>query len=180
MKDRISRLRTALTVWCPFFGHLALKMKIHVVDDSHLVKTAGVTRDRQMFLNETFCQPLSDKQLVGLICHEVLHPAFLCFERQGGRTAMVMSEAGSIVSLWNVAHDYCINEMIKNFRCKEIELPPHGLLDSKYSHWSAEEVYDHILTELAENPDGRISIPGEGDGAWGSDDMRPELGEREH
>ena len=189
LKTRISQARTRLMVHCPFFGVLALKLNPKIVGTGHSVKTAAVTPDGNGFFNVNFCATLTDKQLAGLLVHEVLHPAFQCFERGVNRNVMVMTSGGQIVSLWNVAHDYAINLMIDMFDCPDIELPPDGLLDKKYKNWAAEEVYDTLSDQMSKDEDGRVGPfgkpnksgeegeEGEGQPLWGVDDMRADLGE---
>lgn len=171
LRERVSRLRTALTVLVPFFGHLLLKLDPRPALPGMGIGTAAVTRDRRLYLNVEFCENLTDPELAGLLIHEVMHPAFLCWERQGSRHTMATTPSGQKVSLWNVAHDYAINgiidEMIKSVR--DIKLPANGCLDrAKYDNWSAEEIYDDLLQNLREGKQ-----PGyEG---WGTSDIRDDL-----
>ncbi|NBO54577.1 MAG: hypothetical protein EBU84_08280, partial [Actinobacteria bacterium] len=173
LKNRVSRLRTVMTVWVPFFGHLLLKLDPRIAGPDSPIKTAGVTRDRKLFLNLDFCEKLSDQELAGVLIHEVMHPAFLCWERQGSRHAVAQTAAGDRISVWNVAHDFAINgiidQMIENI--PDIKLPEGACLDrAKYGDWSAEEIYDDLLTQMSKNPKGGSpgNIP---KNPWGVDDI---------
>ncbi len=155
-KERISLARSRLLADCPFMGHLCLKLEIIFSD---VVPTMGVTRDRKLYINPTFLDGLTDKEVVATLCHETLHPALLCFERQGGRLALVNGG----ISLWNVAHDYAINMIINDFG---LTLPAGGLLDYKWKNQSAEEIYDKIIEDCEGQDDGE-GQEGEGEGEEG-------------
>lgn len=188
MRERISRIRTALTVICPFFGHLLLKLEIKIVGYASGIPTAGVTRDRKLFVNYHFATPLSDAELTGLLTHEVLHPAMLCWERQGTRNVIVEDGNGSRVSLWNVAHDYAINMIIEDMMgtSSKVKLPEHACLDrQRFNEMGAEEIYDILLDQVNKNSPppprggpgggqpgggkGKLNLP---KGSWGTDDIK--------
>jgi len=183
LMQRISAARTKLLAMVPFFGHLALNLKPRVATPADNVPTAGVARDGTLVLNYDFCEELTDPQLCGLLCHEVLHPALFCWMRQGSRHAMVKGPGtevtlpdgstrvfpGARFSLWNLAHDLSFNpeiiELAERVDAKgDIELPPGGCVDKAYKGMSAEEIYDKILSQALENRD-KDQGEGEGEGA---------------
>jgi len=136
--ERISKGRTKLVARLPFFGHLALKLRPRITDGAYDgVSTAAVSSDGSLIVNAEFSKTLSDPELCFVICHEVLHPAMLYFERMQGR----------IPRLWNMAHDYAINLIIKQMADANIKLIPDCLCDDKYRDWSAEEIYDDLLKD---------------------------------
>ena len=171
-RDRVSLVRARLLEWVPFFGHLALKLRVIV---SNQVPTAAITPDAKMFVNPRFAKGLTDLELAGLICHEVMHPAFMCFERREHRD----------MKIWNKAHDYAINWIINEMgsRAKEsvLKLPEGGLLSDEWAvkddrgnivgYMSAEEIYDQLLEDGGEDGDE----PGEGPGGDPGQDIRPDL-----
>lgn len=185
--ERVSMCRTRLIGHVPFFGHLALNLIPRAATASDKVPTAGVCQDGTLILNHKYCATLTDSQLAGLLCHEVLHPALFCFDRQGPRRAMVEGPDGNVFSLWNLAHDLSFNpeivELANNTSHgngsgnKVIELPPNAALDQSYAKKAAEEIYDAILEKAKRNPQsGRFGIsqyPGSGYGI--GDDMRDDL-----
>jgi len=148
-KERITELRTALTSWCPFFGHLLLKLRPVITNK---MPTMGVNPGRDLFINPFFTEMLSDKEVLGVLAHEVLHPAMLYWERMGSRKVIVTTANGQRSSLWNICHDYAINMVVDDFAQKNqhLALPPGGLLDRKYQDWSAEEIYDELLSNCEE------------------------------
>ncbi|HUW15026.1 MAG TPA: VWA-like domain-containing protein [Anaerolineae bacterium] len=137
MLDRISKSRTKLVARLPFFGHLALKLRPRLVRDEDGVSTAAVAPDGTLIVNAAFADKLNDPQLCFVVCHEVLHPAMLYFDRMQGR----------IPRLWNIAHDYAINLIIKHMADANIQLLEDCLCDEKYREMSAEEIYDDLLKD---------------------------------
>jgi len=155
---RISAVRTKLIALTPFFGHLALNLKPRIATPQDGVDTAGVAPDGTLILGYEFCQSLTDAQLCGLICHEVLHPALFCWQRQGNRRAIVSGPKGQRFSLWNLAHDLSFNpdilELAKNSSTggeTSIELPPDAALDPSFAGQAAEEIYDTLLKQAMKN-----------------------------
>jgi predicted metal-dependent peptidase len=175
-RERVSLVRARLLEWTPFFGHLCLKMRVVI---SKIVPTAAVTPDAKMIINPRFAKDLTNAELAGLICHEVMHPAFQVFERRQDRD----------MKLWNVAHDYAINWIIQEMTNKSgksgdnaiVKLPEGGLLSDKYAekddhghitgYMSAEEIYNQLLEE---GPGGEGEGEDEGQGGIGQD-CRPDL-----
>jgi len=187
--QRLSSARTRLLANVPFFGHLTLNLKPRVAKPQDGVPTAGVSPDGSLILNHAFCKVLTDAQLCGLLCHEVLHPALFCWARQGSRRAIVSGPSGERFSLWNLAHDMSFNPEIEELArnsdaAGQIELPPEAAMDAKYKGHSAEEIYDDLLKTAQKN-----TKKGNGDGSVGTlsklpggghsigDDMRGDLSE---
>lgn len=135
--QRVSTSRTVLLGRLPFFGRLALKLRPRISRPHEDVSTAAVSQDGTMIFNPDFAKTLTDPQLCFVVCHEVLHPAMLYFDRMQGR----------IPKLWNMAHDYAINLIIKHMADSHIELLPDCLCDDKYNDWSGEEIYDDLLKD---------------------------------
>jgi predicted metal-dependent peptidase len=167
---RISAARTKLLAMVPFFGHLALNLKPRLARPADRVSTAGVAPDGTLILSYEFCMELTDPQLCGLLCHEVLHPALFCWMRQGSRHAIVQGPdtevtlpdgtkrifPGQRFSLWNLAHDLSFNPEILELAEKvdakgDIELPPGGAVDLALRGMSAEEIYDKLLNQALKN-----------------------------
>jgi len=80
---------------------------------------------------------LSLSQSIGLLAHEVMHPALGHHWRMSNREAM----------RWNKAADYAINKSLID---AGLTLPDGALLDSAYDEKSAEEIYAMI----PEDPSG--------------------------
>lgn len=208
-KKRVSKARTTVASFCRFFGHLILKTTPVVALPEHQVDTAAVAPDGTTYFNAHFVEELSDAELCGLVIHETLHPALLCWKRQGSRNALVQGSNGAVYTLWNVAHDYSFNPEIVELASKcqaqgKIKLPPKACIDAKYKGMAAEKIYNILLEEAKKNPPsqgngsgrsspwgtgkgrgsgkcvGRISGPGlDGTGDEIGDDLRPDLSSTE-
>ena len=110
-----------------FIASIALQMK-HVISES--VSTAA-TDGISVYYNPDFFMSCSEKERVGLLAHEVWHPALLHFHRIGFRDPRV----------WNMAGDHVINLMLIDHG---FELPEGALKDLKFKGMSTEEVYDYL------------------------------------
>lgn len=185
---RVGFARSGLLGIMPFFGHLALKMRVVV---TYEVPRAAVTRDRQMLFNPDFVDSLTDGALSFVIVHEVCHPAFECFLRGEDRREIGYWPDGTVVSIWNLAHDYCINDIIvlaaerlhhDKWVPRMNEVPGGCLWDVKYRNWAAEKVHEDLLKEMDKNgpgpfPGRMVPHPGGVPIPFGPDDLRPDLGE---
>ena len=120
----MARLRTRLLLDQPFFGSLA--MHLEMVPDASVptAQTNGV----YLKFNPDFMATLTENEQLGVLAHEVLHPALLHPYRRGDRDP----------KLWNEACDFAINTQLieAGFR-----LPQGALLDQQYKGMSAEAIY---------------------------------------
>lgn len=123
-EKRVQAARLNLILDQPFFGVLALRLKIKA-DPS--CKTAWVD-GRTMGYNPEFVENLTHGQLVGLIAHEVMHCACGHPWRRDDRDA----------KRWNVAADHAINPILVKSGFK---LPEGALLDPAYDGKNAEWIY---------------------------------------
>ncbi len=200
-KKRISRARTTVASFCRFFGHLILKTTPIVALPEHGVDTAAVAPDGTTYFNAQFVSELTDAELCGLVIHETLHPALLCWKRQGKRDALVVGPNGATYTLWNVAHDLSFNPEIEELANKclcdgKIKLPKDAALDPAFKGMSAEQIYTKLLEKIGKKPpqqggggkggksspwgqpgvEGSLDVPGtRGDKNEIGDDLRPDL-----
>lgn len=121
---RISRARTRLLLDAPFFGTLAMRLRIEAEPSIDTFDVDGTV----IRYNPTFADTLADDELQAVLAHEVLHCAMLHPYRRGTRDGQT----------WNEACDYAINsELVKS----GFKLPADCLLDAKYAGQSAETIY---------------------------------------
>src|SRR3984957_16082170 len=100
VKQRLSAARATLVLDHPFFGALALRMKI---EEETKGRTRTMATDgRSFFYHKDYVKGCSDLELVGLLAHEVMHPAMQHHTRRGHRDP----------GLWNDAADYAINAIL--------------------------------------------------------------------
>ena len=72
IEDKFLKARAKLLMEQPFFGTLALRLKVIETED---IDTAATDGTRLMY-NAKFVEKLTPHELVGLIAHEVLHCVF--------------------------------------------------------------------------------------------------------
>jgi len=165
-EDRITKAKIVMLKLYPFWAYLVMHMEC-VEDKTGLIPTAGVKMNsKYIYYNAEFIDSLDDDELIGLLCHEVMHVAFehpnRCRKRDPNR--------------WNIATDVWINGTLQ---AESITLPKCGLLPSndEYTFTDgktldtitkrfAEEVYTHV-------PEGEGGSGGSGGGQGQEDSKNP-------
>ncbi len=127
---RLTRARTALLLDHPFFGALLLRLRLTECAAIETMATNGVV----LFYNPSFLDGLSDRELVGVLAHEVMHPAMQHHTRRGGRKPR----------LWNIACDHAINPILT---AGQLTLPDGALNDPKFADMNAERIYSLLDRE---------------------------------
>jgi len=130
---RISKQRTALVLSQPFFGALALRLK--VVEDPSC-ETLWVDGE-SLGYNPEYLATLNDLEVRGVIAHDVLHVANGHCWRMGARDS----------KRWNEACDYAVNPLVLD---AGLLLPKGALLDVRFTGRSAEEIYGQLTEEARE------------------------------
>ncbi|WP_089165744.1 vWA domain-containing protein [Caballeronia sordidicola] len=130
MDPRISKQRTALVLSQPFFGALALRLK--VVEDPSC-ETLWVDGE-SLGYNPEYLASLNDLEVRGVIAHDVLHVANGHCWRMGARDP----------KRWNEACDYAVNPLVLD---AGLLLPKGALLDVRFTGKSAEEIYGRLTEE---------------------------------
>jgi predicted metal-dependent peptidase len=167
-KDRLSRIRYQVWLKFRFFAFLIEHMTF-IEDSSN--ETIGVDRYARCFYNPQFLQRLDDSELIGVMCHEVLHLALKHPERGQGRDIFVHG-----TSLFNVAIDILVNYIcLKN----GFKLPTCGIIPSLDNGGSinyygyfidniekrcVEEIYDMLKTQMIQNKE-KTQKESDGDGS---------------
>jgi len=159
----------------PFFSYLLMSFKVDAVDPKNTdIPTAGVNKYGNLFWNENFFSKLSDEEMRGVLCHEVLHLAKGDFFRSGKREAMI----------WNVASDCVINHILveEGFKLPgEAYIPESngnikiGKKTYNVSGKTTEQFYDEIISDIemikvyVNGKGGGKRQPGKGQGHGGFD-----------
>ena len=125
------KARAQLLMEHPFFGTLALRLKL--VQDDDGCDTAA-TDGKQLVYNSKFIGKLDPLTRKGLIAHEVMHCVFNHMTRRQERDHKI----------WNAACDFAINSHLVQ---SGFILPEGGLIDSQYDDMSAEAIYNKIKDE---------------------------------
>ena len=127
---KISKGRIKLLLTQPFFGMLITKMGAVERADIGTMATDGTS----LFFSPDFVEKISEPEVLGVLCHEVLHVAYAHHLRRGKREPR----------LWNIACDYAINLIVVDAGMK---LPQGALLSDDFKGMGAEKIYDLLKQE---------------------------------
>jgi len=141
--DKLVTARIGLLLKQPFFGNLATRLKIINADD--WCPTAA-TDGRHFYFNTEFIDSLTPRETEFLFGHEVLHCVFDHFQLRIGKRDS---------QLWNVACDYAVNQILKDYKVGEMPKDEKGkdkgFQDDKYKDWSSEAIYDELYKKAKKN-----------------------------
>lgn len=142
--EKIKRARIQLQKKKPFFAYLVLHLK---VEESKDIPSMGVNILGDLKYNPKFVNKLTEEQVEGVLCHEVLHIGLKHLERLKSRDMKV----------WNIATDLVVNNLLTN---NDMELPKQALIpnNNEFEFYvdrkkkrikdlekkSAERVYDEL------------------------------------
>jgi predicted metal-dependent peptidase len=139
-----AKAKVQLVLNSPFFGVLVCHLPTEPIDGAIMMAMGlpptAMVDGKKIYYNPEWVKTLSDKQRIGLLCHEVLHPALQHLWRRGQREP----------ELWNQACDYVVNSVIMGTKTTQgtgYELPPEGLLDKRFDGMAVEQVYHHLKEE---------------------------------
>jgi predicted metal-dependent peptidase len=125
--QKLTRGRVQLLLTYPFFGTLALRLKL-VPGSLPTMATDG----SRIVYNPAFVDQLKPVELEGTLAHEVLHCALGHHCRRGERDP----------EMWNQAADFAINPILLG---NGFTLPAGALVDPAFNNLSAEEIYARLL-----------------------------------
>ena len=134
VKENIITSRIGLLLRQPWFGNMATRLVIREADD--WCPTAA-TNGRDLFYNTQFFNSLSLDEVEFVIAHEILHGALDHIYRREHRNPM----------LFNIACDFLVNNILVR---EKIGKKPESIdiyQDFKYDGWTAEEIYEELLTK---------------------------------
>lgn len=143
-RKRLTKARTVLVLNSPFFGLLAIRMKLI---EAPWIVTAG-TDGKGFFYNPWYIAALSDEELRGLWGHEVLHCTNGHLWRKGNRDHRK----------FNIAADYAIDVILSDSGLKV----PQPLVNPAWKGKSMEQIYN-LLPEQPKQGGGK----GQGQGGAG-------------
>ncbi len=131
--SRLTRARTRLLLDQPWFGSLAMRLRMEERPAIPTLTVDGST----LGYSPTFVCELPEPELIGCLAHEVMHCAMLHPYRRGSRDR----------TQWNVACDYAINQALID---AGLRLPAGVLLDEAYRGMSAEQIYAQRRAQQAQ------------------------------
>lgn len=149
-KLALTRARAALILDQPFFGTLALRLRLIERTDIPTMAVDG----KRMFYNPSFVLKQDMSVLKAAVAHEVSHCVFDHCRRVATRNRRK----------WNAAGDYVINDMLKK---SGFVLGDGWLIDPAFAGMTA----DHVYTLLPDGEDGPSAfdevLPGGGEDGEG-------------
>lgn len=183
---KISRARIKLQKENPFFAYLSLFLKPKEVKCSKKWKEGGfgmgVDIHGNLYYNPDFVNGLSELEMQGVICHEVLHLALLHFARTKNYNRQIC----------NISQDICVNEILKDnnfilpkeaiWSNEKREVEVFGKKIKNCNKKTFEEIYFELIEEIKDKikkaiKNGTIKY-GSGDGEGIEIDL-DELGDYE-
>jgi len=138
--QKMIKARANLVMGHPFFGTLALRMKM---EPDEQVKGGAVTDGVVIRYNPEIVDKLPLSKVQGLIAATVMHPALLHHTRRGHRD----------LNKWNTAADYATHSMLVK---AGFDLPDEAKINAAYEGMTPEQIYPMLPDE-----------PGDGGGDGG-------------
>ena len=160
-----------LMLFHPFWSELYYSMKVIECEDefmqgSQLVKMTLATDGVCLWVNPTFWKSLSLDHKISALAHETCHKMLLHSSRRGDRDPFI----------WNVACDHVVNILLTHNKFKPI--PGYWICDMKYDGWSVEAVYQDLIKNLKQPPQGGgQGKPQPGKGGKGKGKGQPQPGD---
>lgn len=133
VENQISHSKIRIKTQSPFFGTLCYFAQTIVTDRVPTAATDG----KNLFFNPRYIADLSERELDGLLLHELLHAALQHVSRRRERDDV----------LWNVAADIVVNGIVA--QQDGIVLPPHPVREEDLEDHAVEEVYVLLSNEPA-------------------------------
>lgn len=122
--EKVTRARANLITGNPFFGTLALRLKMIQTDHIKGAATDGAS----FWYNPESFTKLTSKEVETIIGQGVMHIAMLHHTRRNSR------EKGR----WNAATDYSVNGILQSAR---FMMPPGTFIEPKFNGKASEEIY---------------------------------------
>lgn len=154
---RIAKARSVLVLNHPFFACIILGLKVEPIVSASWpagMKETMATDGKRLIYGEAYCSALPERQMVGLLAHEVMHIAYLHHVRRQGREPM----------LWNLACDYAIDRDLKEFGFDV----PDSLIDPRFNGMNAEQIYNILHKEGRKGSPSCAGMVLDADGGAGS------------
>ena len=136
--SNISRIQLQLMLNQPYLASAVARLPLIPVNNSDHVPTMA-TDGYHIFVNPSFCDELTEEEIMGVLAHEVMHCLLGHIDRRGDREQ----------EIWNKAIDHATNLFLLQM---EFQLPKEGLFDRKFLGMTAEEIYEEICNEIKSKP----------------------------
>jgi hypothetical protein len=129
--ERLMKARISLCLTAPYLA--GALMQLPISEGPSFISTFA-TDGFRIYYNRTYAASLTDSEIRGVLCHELLHVLTESRARRNGRDPR----------LWNVACDYAINAMLL---AMGFHLPEGALYKNEFFLLAAEEIYELLKKE---------------------------------
>ncbi len=151
LKSEIESAKTAIVSQSPLFAPYVHRFTPIYTWLFPTMATDGT----RLFINPNFANKLSWEQKIFVIIHEIMHCVLLHMDRMKNRNAMIQTSEGKPASLFNIAGDYEINDIIGdtlNDFNEEFIKKLGGLYDTKWLNVPVEVIYDELKKTIPKMP----------------------------
>lgn len=155
-RTKLMRARISMIMKQPFFGQLALRLKL--VENDKLNPPTAATNGMQLIYHPQWVLDNDHDTVVSMVAHEVGHCIFQHIGRRSAREPR----------RWNQAGDYVINAVLKD---SGFVVPDTWLYDPIYAGLSTDQVYRALPPQLV----GLCGPSGAGDKSDPFDEILDEL-----
>jgi len=172
-KERITKARVTLIRQHPFFGYLALRLKLVEKKLPECSGGLGVDFKGNLYFEPEKIKEWHEEELLGAVCHEILHIAGEHLFRKGKRDHF----------LWNIATDIKVNHILKT---QGFKLPKNVIIFDEIfgrpvKDLTPEEIYDLIKMHnkariQAQAPQMGQGNQNQGQGSYDSQDSQGSQG----
>ena len=142
LDDRISRAKINVLRNSPFFSYLVE----HLIFNKVNWGTCAVDNKRNFYYNPDFLKKLNEKEMSGTFLHEVLHLALGHPFRARGKNLWIGN-----VSLWNIATDIVVNNIIVMNGGEWAKVPKGAIIPQNNSIKIFEVKIENISEKSAED-----------------------------
>lgn len=148
VRDSINRARAFILGKYPFFGEFIFSFEYIYLKESKYCETA-CTDGKNFYFNVLWMGKMEDKQIVFILCHEIMHNVLSHFLRGPAHHVDLNDELQRFLS--NCAADYELNWMLMEEglgTLEEIKNDWNGCIDEKYKDMPYEEIFDDLMKNI--------------------------------
>ena len=154
--DKLVSARLRLQQRYPFFAYLTMYLDFR---ESEELPTMGVNKNGVLYFNPKFVETLTDKDIMFVLAHEVMHVVFEHVDRKGKREPEV----------WNIACDIKVNDLLMNngltmdkddylHSNRNNEFAINGIMIRDTDKKTAEQIYEELYKSLPQMPSVSIDM----------------------
>jgi len=164
--ERLKKAKIQLMMRNPFFSFLSVHLKVQEDTEGIIPENMGIAIDSRgiMYYKDAYIKTLTNEQIIGVLCHEILHLSLLHLLRRGERQPQ----------RWDMATDLSVNSILLQNKIqlpydavvpdnKDIFMTEDGTTIEECSKKTAEELYS-IIPEQPQEDQNQNSGGGQGQG----------------